>query len=95
MKSIKVVSSRQSNGTMDSDKLLSAQHAMAILSIAARGSPGFSFTNSVGNMLCRITYSLRTRPVTCSTWILTFAIFLVFSTSCADNCFLPLMKAGI
>ena len=86
-----VVSSLQSNGTIDSDKLVSAQHTRAILSIGARDSPGFAFTNSVGNMLCRITYFLRTRPITRSTWILTFAIFLVSSTSCTDSCFLPLV----
>ena len=53
-----VVSSPQSNGTIDSDKLVSAQHTQAILSIGARDSPGFAFTNSVVNILCTITYFL-------------------------------------
>lgn len=43
-----VVSSPQSNGTVDSDKLVSAQHTWAILSIGATDSPDFAFTNSVG-----------------------------------------------
>ena len=53
-----VVSSPQSNGTIDSDKSVSAQHTRAILSIGARDSPGFAFTNSVGNRFCRRDYIL-------------------------------------
>ena len=46
------ISSPQSNGTIDSDKLVSAQYTQAILSIGARDSPVFVFINSVGDMLC-------------------------------------------
>ena len=64
-------------------------------SMGASGSPCFAVMLSIGSVLCKIVNFLLTSPITCSTWILTFASFLVYSTSRADNCFLPLVKAGI
>ena len=66
---------------MDSDRLVSAQHIIAIiLSMGAKSSP-----RRIGSIPCKIEYFLRTSPITLSTWILTLAIFLVSSTSFADS----------
>ena len=44
---------------------------------------------------CRMEYLFFKRPITHSTWIRTFAICLVNSTSFCDSCGLPFVKAGI
>ena len=35
------------------------------------------------------------KPITCSTWILTFPTFFEYSTSCRESCCLLLVKDGI
>ena len=50
---------------------------------------------SVGRVPWRMVYFLRNNPITLSTWILTFAIPLVFSTSTGSNWLFPLVNAGI
>lgn len=45
-------------------------------------------------MLWNIIYFCLRVPMTCSTWILTFAILRVFSTLTGSSWFLPLVNAG-
>ena len=57
---------------MDSDRLVSAQHIIAIiLSMGAKSSPRRAVTNCIGSIPCNIEYFLGTSPITLSTWILT------------------------
>ena len=55
-------------GTIELDKLVSAQQITPILSINAIVSPGFTAICSVGiALLCNIWYFLLTNPITLST----------------------------
>lgn len=56
------------------------------LLILGVGPVGVLIKNSVQSVLCKIMYFPRKRPITLSTWILTLAIPLVFSTSRGSSC---------
>ena len=85
--------------TTDSDRSVSAQQIIAILSIGARSHPRQAVTSWIGSIPCNIVYFLRTRPITLSIWILTLAIFLVSFTSCGQlffaSCKCCYMKASL
>ena len=84
---------------MGGHKLTSAEHTLMILSMTGTldsGGPlSLHMRKSVGSVLCKIVYLRRSRPMTLSTWILTLAMPLVFSTSIGSSWVLPLVNAGI
>ena len=67
---------------IESHRFVKADAIKTILSIMAKLSSSFVRSNSFGNVSApKIVYFLLNRPITRSTWILTEAIFRVFSTS--------------
>ena len=53
------------------------------------------FRKAFGRIPCKMVYLFRTKPITRSTWMRTFANFCVASTSLGESWRRPLVKAGI
>ena len=80
--------------TTNSHRLVRAQQIWAILSMGERGSLPFFSRRDNGTDPRRIWYFCLTVPMILSTWIRTFATFLVISTSMGLNWFLFFIKVG-
>ena len=89
----------QSSGTMPGHKLTRAADTLIILSITVVASswepPGLEIKKSIGRIPDNIEYFRLWRPITLSTWMRTFAIPLVFSTSTGSSWSFPFVKAGM
>ena len=85
--------------TILSPKFVSAAHTVTILSqFASVADAASSLTLLIvrsGIIPFKIVYLFFINPITRSTCIRTEDIFLDISTSFADNCDLPLVKAGV
>ena len=84
---------------MGPHRLTSPEQTLIIRSIIGAWASGFPFglhvKKSTGKVFSRIVYFLRKSPITLSTWILTCAMPLVFSSSTGFNCSFSLVNAGI
>ena len=84
---------------MGPQRLTSPQQTLIIRSIMGTWTSGFPrglhIRTSTGKVFSRIVYFLRKSPINHSTWILTCAIPLVFSTSTGFSWSFPLVNAGI
>ena len=73
----------------------SAQQTVTTVSSVATASSSATDKNVIGIVESTIWYCCTMFPITRSTWFLTWAMFRVDSTSKAESCFLPFVKAGI
>ena len=84
---------------MGPHRLTSPEQTLIIRSIIGTWSSGFPWglhvKRSTVKVFSKIVYVLRKSPITRSTWILTCAIPLVFSTSIGSSCSFPFVNAGI
>lgn len=72
-----------------------AQHTLTILSNMHNPSVEFFANIVIGMILCSTKNFLFKSPITLSTWIRTFAIFLLVSISSGCSCWFLQTKAGI
>ena len=84
-----------SNGTTDGHKLINAHDVWTMLSSVVTFSSLILIKKSMGIAPLSIKYFFRRFPITYSTWIRTFAMVLVSSTSSGCNWLWPLVKLGI
>ena len=87
--------SSYSNGTTELHTLVSAQQTRTMQSTRGMSSPFLVDKSVIDIVLCKIGYFCLMHPITHSTWICTFAILLVSSTSMADSWLFPFVKAAI
>lgn len=78
---------------MGQQRLTSPEQTLIIWSIIGTWTSGFPW--ATGKVFSSIVYFLPKCPITRSTWILTCAIPLVFSTSTGSSWSFPFINAGI